>query len=166
LYRYDMAGTTGSTYAVSVGSASLGNYITTPPTLSSGFQGFETPALGTTGGAVTLTLTPALGAAAPAVGIIGVTVRAANARQVVKGYPPYAGYTQATCGLFQTAKCGDLTFTAKANAEYFIAITGRGVAEGAYSFQLEKVYGAVTVGLYKLLNAVVNRGLKAPGFIP
>ena len=34
-----------------------------------------------------------------------------------------------------------MTFTAEANSEYFISITGKGAAEGDYSFQMMKMYG-------------------------
>ena len=143
--EYHMSGAaTGSIHAVTVGGAALGGFAIVPPALATGVRGFETQGLSVTGAAVVVTLTPAAGATAPAVGIITITVRAANPAQIAKNYPAFAGYTQTTCGVFLTERCGDLTFVARANAEYFVALTGRGVAEGAYSFQLEKVYGTIT----------------------
>ena len=133
--------TYNASYVVGGATTILGDYELKKPELTRGSAGFETEPL-SSGADVTVTLAAA--SASHDVTIVSATVRAANPAQVSRGFPPYAGYAQTTCGVFESGRCGDMTFTAEADSEYFISITGKGAAEGAYSFQMMKMYGAVT----------------------
>ena len=133
--------TYNASYVVGGATTILGDYELKKPELTRGSAGFETEPL-SSGADVTVTLAAA--SASHDVTIVSATVRAANPAQVSRGFPPYAGYAQTTCGVFDSGRCGDMTFTAEADSEYFISITGKGAAEGAYSFQMMKMYGAVT----------------------
>ena len=133
--------TYNASYVVGGATTILGDYELKKPELTRGSAGFETEPL-SSGADVTVALAAA--SASHAVTIVSATVRAANPAQVSRGFPPYAGYAQTTCGVFESGRCGDMTFTAEADSEYFISITGKGAAEGEYSFQMMKMYGAVT----------------------
>ena len=81
----------------------LGDYQLKKPELTRGSAGFETEPL-SSGAAVTVTL--AATGTSHAVTLVSATVRAANPAQVSRGFPPYAGYEQTTCGAFESGRCG------------------------------------------------------------
>ena len=135
-------------YVVGAGGStvSVGTFALPVPAATVGESGFATePLAGFAAGDVVNVLFAAP-AGASAVTLLGATVRAENAANARLGYPPFGGYKQVACGAFSANACGEMTFTAERNSEYFFVVSGRGseAASGAYDVQLMKTYGQIT----------------------
>ena len=128
----------------------IGTFDFPPPVTSTGAGqvGFEFSVPSSEFGAtVKFTLTPTSGVSdatsAKNIELRIVRVHAKNYVQAASGYPPFGGFQQVACAIFQTTQCGSLKFVATKRV-YAIVVSGDSGNRGPYSMQIKKVRAELT----------------------